>query len=39
MIHLYGCTGITQITVNRANDGSLTGAPWGATNATVNWNP
>jgi hypothetical protein len=34
-----GCTNLTQIAVNRANDGSLTGAPWGATSANVTWNP
>lgn len=30
------CTNITTIVVNKAED-SITGAPWGATNATVTW--
>ena len=30
------CTNLTQITVNKAQD-SISGAPWGATNATVTW--
>ena len=31
-----GCTNLTAITVHKA-EGSITGAPWGATNATVVW--
>lgn len=31
-----GCTSITSIVVHKA-EGSITGAPWGATNATVTW--
>ena len=31
-----GCTNLTQITVNKAEN-SISGAPWGATNATVTW--
>lgn len=31
-----GCTDITSIVVHKAS-GSITGAPWGATNATVTW--
>ena len=31
-----GCTNLTQITVNKAQD-SISGAPWGAPNATVTW--
>lgn len=31
-----GCTNLTTITINKA-EGSITGAPWGATNATVVW--
>ena len=30
------CTNLTQITVNKAQD-SISGAPWGAPNATVTW--
>ena len=30
------CTNLTTITVHKA-EGSITGAPWGATNATVIW--
>lgn len=30
------CTNLTAITINKA-EGSITGAPWGATNATVTW--
>jgi hypothetical protein len=32
-----GCSALTLITINKA-DGSILGAPWGATNATVKWN-
>jgi hypothetical protein len=32
------CSKLTQITVNRP-EGSLSGAPWGAVNATVTWAP
>ena len=32
----YGCTNITSIVVHKA-EGSITGAPWGAINATVTW--
>ena len=32
----YGCTNLTQITVQKPQD-SISGAPWGATNATVTW--
>lgn len=31
-----GCTNLTTITVHKA-EGSITGAPWGAPNATVVW--
>ena len=31
-----GCTNLTQITVNKAEN-SISGAPWGAPNATVTW--
>ena len=31
-----GCTSLTSITINKP-EGSITGAPWGAPNATVNW--
>ena len=31
-----GCTNLTAITIHKA-EGSITGAPWGATNATVVW--
>ena len=31
-----GCTSLTSIEVDNA-EGSITGAPWGATNATVTW--
>lgn len=31
-----GCTNLTKITVNKP-EGSIEGAPWGATNATVIW--
>ena len=30
------CTNLTQITINKAQD-SISGAPWGAPNATVTW--
>lgn len=30
------CTNMTKITVNKPQD-SIAGAPWGATNATVEW--
>ena len=30
------CSNLTQITINKAN-GSISGEPWGATNATVTW--
>lgn len=30
------CGNLTSITINRAQD-SVSGAPWGATNATVTW--
>ena len=30
------CINLTTITINKA-EGSITGAPWGATNATVTW--
>ena len=32
----YGCSNLATITVNKAED-SITGAPWGANNATVVW--
>lgn len=32
----YSCTNLTTITVHKA-EGSITGAPWGASNATVVW--
>jgi hypothetical protein len=32
-----GCSALTSIIVNKA-EGSISGAPWGATNATVTWN-
>ncbi len=31
-----GCTNLTEIIVNKPS-GSISGAPWGATNATVTW--
>lgn len=31
-----GCTNLTTITIHKAED-SITGAPWGATNATIIW--
>lgn len=31
-----GCTSLTSITINKPQ-GSISGAPWGATNATVTW--
>ena len=31
-----GCTSLTSITINKP-EGSISGAPWGATNATVTW--
>lgn len=31
-----GCTNLTQITVQKSSD-SISGSPWGATNATVTW--
>lgn len=31
-----GCTNLTEITVNKSQD-SISGAPWGATNATIAW--
>ena len=30
------CSNLTSITINRVKD-AVTGAPWGATNATVTW--
>ena len=30
------CTNLTQITINKAQD-SISGAPWGATKATITW--
>lgn len=33
----YGCTNLAAITIHKA-EGSITGAPWGAPNATVVWN-
>ena len=33
----YGCTNLKTITINKPQD-SISGAPWGATNATVVWN-
>ena len=32
----YACTNLTTITIDKA-EGSITGAPWGAINATVVW--
>ena len=32
-----GCTNLETITINKS-EGSVSGAPWGATNATVVWN-
>lgn len=32
-----GCTGLTEIVVNKA-EGSISGAPWGAPNAIINYN-
>lgn len=32
-----GCSNLTTITINKPED-SISGAPWGATNATVVWN-
>ena len=32
-----GCSNLTTITINKPQD-SISGAPWGATNATVVWN-
>jgi hypothetical protein len=32
----YGCTNLTKITIHKPEN-SLSGAPWGATNATVVW--
>lgn len=32
----YGCEGAFTININKP-EGSIAGAPWGATNATVNW--
>lgn len=32
----FNGSGITQITVHKAQD-SISGAPWGATNATITW--
>lgn len=32
----YSCPKLTTININKPQD-SITGAPWGATNATVNW--
>ncbi|MDD2627536.1 MAG: leucine-rich repeat domain-containing protein [Clostridia bacterium] len=34
----YNCTSLTSIKIKRPNDGTLTGAPWSAPNATVTWN-
>ena len=31
-----GCTALTEINIHKP-EGSIEGAPWGATNATVNW--
>lgn len=31
-----GCTALTEINIHKPQ-GSISGAPWGATNATVNW--
>ena len=31
-----GCTALTNITIHKGTD-SITGSPWGATNATVTW--
>ena len=33
----YGCNALTNINIERVNDGTLTGAPWGAPKATVSW--
>ena len=30
------CTSLTSITINKP-EGSIKGAPWGATNATIQW--
>lgn len=32
----YGCTSLTEININKPTN-SITGSPWGATKATVNW--
>ena len=32
----YGCSNLKTITINKSTN-SISGAPWGATNATVNW--
>ncbi|MDD2627537.1 MAG: leucine-rich repeat domain-containing protein [Clostridia bacterium] len=32
------CSNLTSIKIKRPNDGTLTGAPWSAPNATVKWN-
>lgn len=32
-----GCTNLTSITVEDKSEGEISGAPWGATNATVTW--
>ena len=32
-----GCTNLTSITVQDKSEGEISGAPWGATNATVTW--
>ena len=34
---LFGCTNLTTINVPWA-EGAVAGAPWGATNATINYN-
>jgi len=32
----YGCTSLSSITIHK-NNGSISGSPWGAPNATVSW--
>ena len=32
----YGCSNLTTININKPKD-SISGAPWGAINATINW--
>ena len=34
----YSCSSLTSITINKPS-GSISGSPWGATGATVTWNP